>query len=93
MLLSPKWGQRSPRLDLRRVPLKLSTVFFKSGLTATGGSAPLQFPSWLSRYDVVSVRLQVQSLASLSGLMIWCCRELWRRSQMRLRSHVAGAVA
>ena len=25
------------------------------------------------------MRLRVQSLASLSGLRIWCCRELWCR--------------
>ena len=26
-----------------------------------------------------TMRLQVRSLASLSGYMIWCCRELWHR--------------
>ena len=31
---------------------------------------------------LISMRTQVQSLASLSGLMIWCCQELWCRSQM-----------
>ena len=35
---------------------------------------------------------QVQSLASLSGLRIWRCRELWCRSQTWLRSHIAVAV-
>ena len=39
------------------------------------------------------MRLQVPSLASLSGLRIWCCCELWCRSQMRLRSGIAVAVA
>ena len=33
------------------------------------------------------------SLALLSGLRIWCCHELWGRSQMRLGSRVAGALA
>ena len=33
------------------------------------------------------------SLALLSGLGIWHCCELWCRSQMELRSHVAVAVA
>ena len=33
--------------------------------------------------------MQVQSLALLSGLRIWRCRELWCRSQMRLGSGVA----
>ena len=32
-------------------------------------------------------------MALLSGLKIWCCRELWSRSQMRLGTRVAVAVA
>ena len=39
------------------------------------------------------MRMQVWSLALLSTLKIWCCRELWHRSQMRLRSCVDVAVA
>ena len=39
------------------------------------------------------MRLQVQSLASLIGLRIWYSCELWRRSQIRLGSCVAVAVA
>ena len=39
------------------------------------------------------MRMQVRSLASLSGLRIQRCQELWCRSQMRLRSGVAMAVA
>ena len=39
------------------------------------------------------MRLQVRSLASLSGLRSRRCRELWCRSQTRLRSDVAVAVA
>ena len=27
------------------------------------------------------------------GLRIWCCRELWHRSQMQLGSGIAVAVA
>ena len=34
----------------------------------------------------------VPSLASVSGLRIWCCHELWYRSQTLLRSCVAVAV-
>ena len=37
------------------------------------------------------MRLQVQSLASLSGLGIWHCRELWCRLQTWLGSGVAVA--
>ena len=38
------------------------------------------------------MRIQVQSLPSLSGLRIQHCRELWRRSQMQLQSCIAVAV-
>ena len=38
------------------------------------------------------MRLRVQSLASISGLRIWCCCELWCRSQTQLGSCVAVAV-
>ena len=38
------------------------------------------------------MRLRVRSLASRSGLRIQRCRELWCRSQTRLRSCVAVAV-
>ena len=53
-----------------------------------------EFPLWFSglRTQPVSMRMQVRSLASLSGLRIRHCRELWCRSQRRLRSHVAVAV-
>ena len=42
--------------------------------------------------QLVSMTMRVQSLASLSGLEIWHCRELWYRLQTRLRSCVAVAV-
>ena len=40
-----------------------------------------------------TMRLQVRSLALLSGLRIWRCCELWCRSQTELGSCVAEAVA
>ena len=39
------------------------------------------------------MRMHVQSLASLSGLRIWCCHEQWCRLQMWLRSRIVVAVA
>ena len=54
--------------------------------------------AWSSRHGTVEMnltsiqRMQVRSLASPSGLRIRRCRELWRRSQTRLRSHVVVAV-
>ena len=44
------------------------------------------------RIRLVSMRMQVRSLALLSGLRIRRCRELWCRSQMWLGSGVAVAV-
>ena len=40
-----------------------------------------------------SMRMQVLSLASLSGLRIQCCHELWYRSQSQLVSGVAVVKA
>ena len=39
-----------------------------------------------------TMRLQVQSLASISELSIWHCHQLWCRLQTRLRCGVAVAV-
>ena len=39
-----------------------------------------------------TVRLQVQSLVSLSRLRFWHCHELWCSLKMKLRSCVAAAV-
>ena len=43
--------------------------------------------------NTVSVRMQVQSLALLSGLRILCCQELQHRFQVWFGSGVAVAVA
>ena len=47
-------------------------------------------PQWKQIW-LASMRTQVKSLTSSSGLRIWHCRELWYRSQMRLGSRVAVA--
>ena len=56
--------------------------------------AGLEFLLWLRglRIQLVSMKIQVRSLASLSGLRIRHCHELWCKSQMRLGSGVAVAV-
>ena len=54
-----------------------------------------EFPSWLSGNltNPNSIReVAVGSLASLSGLRIRRCCELWHRLQMRIRSGIAVAV-
>ena len=43
--------------------------------------------TWLA-----SMRTQVRPLASLTGLRVWHCRELWYRSQTRLQPSIAVAV-
>ena len=43
--------------------------------------------------QLLSMRMQVQTLASLIGLRIWRCHELWCRSQTQLGCHVAVGVA
>ena len=55
----------------------------------------LEFLSWFSSCQtrLASMRAQVRSLASLSGLRIWHCCELWCRSQTRLGFFIAAAVA
>ena len=54
----------------------------------------LEFPLWLSRLRtcLVPMRMQVGSLASISGLRIQCCHKLWHRLQMQLGSGIAVAV-
>ena len=43
-------------------------------------------------YCPVSMEMQVRSLALLSELRIWYCRELWYRSQMLLRFCIVVAM-
>ena len=45
------------------------------------------------RIQLGTMRLPFPSLASLSGLRIWRCQELWYSSQMQLGSGVAVALA
>ena len=51
-----------------------------------------EFPLGLRGNELVSVRTQVPPLASLSGLRIWPCLNLWYRLQTQPRSCVAVAV-
>ena len=53
-----------------------------------------EFPLWLSelRTQLAPMRMQVQSLALLSGLWIWHCYKLWCRLQMGLWCRLAAAA-
>ena len=73
-----------PRLHSHRDKLLISFFFFFLILF-------LEFPLWPSGNK--SMRTQVLSPASLSGLRILCCQELWCRSQTLLRSRIAVVVA
>ena len=59
----------------------------------TGENLGVAVMAQRKRTRLVSMGMQVQSLASLSGLRIWCCCELLCRSQMQLGSVIAMAVA
>ena len=54
-----------------------------------------ELPLWLRGLPIrlAPMRTWVQSLAPLSELRIWHCRELWCRSQTRLGSSLAVAAA
>ena len=62
------------------------------GLTLKGLS--LEFPLWLSRLrtGLVSMRMRVRPLTSLSGLRFQSCCRLWHRSQIWLRSGIAEDI-
>jgi len=64
--------------------------FFLFYLKKICGGVPVM-AQW-KRIQLGTMRLQVWSLASLSGLRIWCCRELWCRSQTWIGSGIAVAV-
>ena len=48
---------------------------------------------WWKQIQLGTMGLWVQSLALLSGLRIWRCRELWCGLQTQIRSRVAMALA
>ena len=76
---------------LHRLVREFSNLKKSKRIRSTRVGVPIvarQKRTWLA-----SMRTQVPSLASLSGLRIQCCRELWCTLQMRLGSGVAGAVA
>ena len=69
-------------------PSKEKPIIFKK-------KKKLAFPSWLSsqQTQLASMRMQVWSLTSISGLRIRHCPELWCRSQIWLESCVAVVYA
>ena len=93
-----KWEERETSEDYKKdkivLLLSLNKFPFFSNLTfslKTPFSGVPIVAQWLTNLTS-NHELRVWSLALLSGLGIRCCRELWRRSQMWLGSHVAVAV-
>ena len=78
-------------------PLEMITILWASGHfiqcdkyhTKCHEEVPIT-AQWLTQ--LVSMRMRVQTLASLSGSGIQHCHELWCRSKTWLRSHFAVAV-
>ena len=63
--------------------------FFLSCLILKFFIAGIPVMAQQKRVQIESMRMWVRSLASLSGLRIWHCHELWCRSQMRRSSDLA----
>ena len=71
-------------LSNREYQPEIEIVFKKKRGRSFYGSAVMNL--------TISMRTWVQSLASLSGLRIWCCHELWCKLQTQLGSCIAVAV-
>ena len=76
--------------NLNRLNVFFTLLFIEPKFLSRLQGVPI-VAQW-KRMQPVSMRMQVQPLALLSGLGIQCCCELWCRLQMRLRSHVAVSV-
>ena len=71
---------------------KLKSEIVKSNYKHKNGYTGVPVMAQQKQIQLGTMRLQVWSLASLSGLKIWRCHELWYRLQMWLRSGTAVAV-
>ena len=85
ILKERNWGESSFSLDFAW--LKWSHSYWDKSWITSGVPSMTQ-RKWI---QIGTMRLGVQSLASLSGLRIRCCCELWYWSQTRLGSQVAVA--
>ena len=92
----PTWPSLTLSSGILRCLCGLQCVGFINfrHLTVTYLKKRLWVPVMAQRKQIwlASMRMQVRSLASVSGLRIWRCHELWCRSQTRLGSDVAVAV-
>ena len=92
-MLVRMWSNRNPHPRLMEMPSGTDTL--EDNLAVSDKlKCILGVPvvAQLSRTWLVTMRMKVRSLASLSGLRILCGRELWCRSQTQLGSGIAVAV-
>ena len=80
--------------------LQVSTVIFfhfirtpSASFKDTAGVPVMAQQKRTRNHETRNHEVAVRSLAQPSGLRIWCCRELWCRSQTRLGFFIAVAVA
>ena len=94
------WHAEVPRPGIKSVPQQQQswilnplsrqrTLFFPLKNTCLGVPVVVK----QKQIRLGTMRFRVQSLASLSGLRIRCCHELWCRLQTRLGSDVVVAAA
>ena len=81
-------GRGPKQTFLQRQPTD-TPKYVKECKSKPGG---VPFVAQQKQIGLVSMRIWVQSLTSLSGLRIWHCHELWCSSQTRLISGIAVAV-
>ena len=84
-------GSWDPENTLHGVPVVAQWV--KNPTSIHEDSSSISGLAQWVKNPTVSMRMWVRSLASLSGLSIECCCKLQSKSQLRLGSYVAVAVA
>ena len=81
-------------LTLKKKKIQISNLYFHLKKTEKEGQTtgiPIVAPR--KQIQLGTMRLRVQSLASISGLRMLCCHELWCGLQTQLVSSIAEAVA
>ena len=87
--MSSQLHMENNRIPPKNPEVKLPTPIFKKQKTKTGIPVVAQ----QKQIQLGTMRSRVRSLASLSGLRIWYCHELWCMLQTWLGSGVAVALA
>jgi len=84
---------RNPSSNIYKIAISGKLILPNANITKTNSHPPgVPIVAQWKRIRLGTMRLWVPSLASISGLRIRRCHELWRRLQMWLRSHVVVAV-